>query len=786
MRQVTNRLGSLARWTVGAILLCACGGNDDRYLWEPAEAAAGHTSASTDTTAGSSGRPTSSGGAGHAGRTQTALSDAEGQGGDGNIGGTAGSTTTESSQSTDTSANGLEGGTTFGGALGSAGAPLGLAGAGGVSGATNGGTSSPTAGTGGTVAGGTSAGGSSCKENNDCTKFEDGNRCNGTLRCVIGGCEIDPATIITCDAGRDSVCGKNTCNASLGTCAMVPLLPNGRDCDDADACTVTDVCLDGLCRGTPVTPGVPTPKWPNNGSYSGSLHAGSLSLRPELVWSRASEACPATSFDVVVDDSCTLTEFAGCPMSSPEASASAVLLEHWQPSVNLPVSTLQPVGRRYYWRVRGCRQSSCSAWSKIRYLEVGRVPSDFNGDGYSDVAVSNARAWWGSGSVGAVFVYYGSSSGISDTPSSAALLTGDPSYGLGIASPDLNGDGYSELLVGNGTEDALGARLFIGHSTGIEKTHTRNRTLNIPGVRLADAGDLDGDGLTELASAFQIWFDGSGRGNVQILKGSISDYAANQTASLTLPFPATCDTTTGELCEFGLDLNSAGDVNSDGLVDLLVGAPYAGPTGSRHGQAFLYLGRDVNFGAVADAVFQSDTLTQFGANARGIGDYNGDRVSDWAVRSRYKPAGSVYYGPLLNAAPAADASLPETTSGSTYGARFLTSLPLANGGAAVVTAANVEVVIQTSTATVRIANPDATLYDGFGWHVASVGDVNGDGRTDLGVGLHLKGASLHETNAVMILLGQAEAPWLAPSTRLMPATDTTYPMFGANITDVRW
>ena len=87
-----------------------------------------------------------------------------------------------------------------------------------------------------------------CQVNADCAAQEDGNFCNGTLHCVDQACEVDTSTIVDCSDLTDPPCGKYACQANNGQC-ISKSLPNGTPCNDSDACTTADACLNGLCRG---------------------------------------------------------------------------------------------------------------------------------------------------------------------------------------------------------------------------------------------------------------------------------------------------------------------------------------------------------------------------------------------------------------------------------------------------------------------------------------------------------------------------------------------------------
>jgi cysteine-rich repeat protein len=102
----------------------------------------------------------------------------------------------------------------------------------------------------------------------ECARFEDGNRCNGTLHCVSRLCEVDPATVISCPA--DPVCRRYACDPADGSCDLESL-SDGTTCDDGMFCTLTDSCQSGLCTGS----GTPCPI---GGCNAGCHETGDLCL----------------------------------------------------------------------------------------------------------------------------------------------------------------------------------------------------------------------------------------------------------------------------------------------------------------------------------------------------------------------------------------------------------------------------------------------------------------------------------------------------------------------------
>ena len=109
-------------------------------------------------------------------------------------------------------------------------------------------------------------------------------------------------------------------------------------------------------------------------------------LRPTFSWVAVPQTCGTVSYQIQGDDSCSPGALEACAFSSPELDAKGIAATSYTPPVSLKVSAAPPVGAFYAWRVRACDASiRCGAWSEVRYLHVGRVREDINGDGYGDL-----------------------------------------------------------------------------------------------------------------------------------------------------------------------------------------------------------------------------------------------------------------------------------------------------------------------------------------------------------------------------------------------------------------
>jgi hypothetical protein len=200
---------------------------------------------------------------------------------------------------------------------------------------------------------------------------------------------------------------------------------------------------------------------------------------------------------------------------------------------------------------------------------------------------------------------------------------------------------------------------------------------------------------------------------------------------------------------FGWSIGAAGDVNGDGLADVIVGAPdTVNPsTGAQTGAAFVYTAAGTLlytwYGSPGDS---------FGFSVAGAGDVNGDGRPDLIVGSpNASPSGYLHAGRATVFSGANGGVLftlssvvPEQHLGySVAGAGYVN----ADGFADVIVGTN-DLGSGSGTgtfpgaATVASGPAGVMLYtwfgdynaSGFGNAVAGAGDVNGDGRADLVVG----------------------------------------------------
>ncbi len=254
---------------------------------------------------------------------------------------------------------------------------------------------------------------------------------------------------------------------------------------------------------------------------------------------------------------------------------------------------------------------------------------DVNADGYDDVVVAHARY---SSTQGAIYVFHGSSDGLSLAPD--ALLEGSRSdaayFGAQLAAPgDLDGDGYDDLVVTCYESSEL--YVYLGSDSGLSFAHSdlvvlEDSSLSTgAGLQLAGLGDVNGDGYGDLAVS-DPYLTSSDTGVAGLVLGSSDGLSG--AASLTW----TGTTTRGYL---GRGLAGPGDVNGDGLADLLISQSGAS-------NVYLYEGSTAGLSTSASTTLTVSARGSFGEEIAAAGDVNGDGYDDALILAPDEGSGKVY------------------------------------------------------------------------------------------------------------------------------------------------
>jgi FG-GAP repeat len=276
---------------------------------------------------------------------------------------------------------------------------------------------------------------------------------------------------------------------------------------------------------------------------------------------------------------------------------------------------------------------------EIRGLFGGSLASitDIDGDGVPDLIVgapytTRPEAY----GVGSVLVFSGASGNLlyNFLGTEGGTYMGWSVAGLG----DLDGDGIPEIAIGT-PYASVGGNIGVGNvavrsgATGdLIYLYEGQAVGDFLGWSVAGIGDLDGDGIPDvLLGAPNASPSGLAQaGTLEVRSGGTGEvlYRIDGTESAGY---------------FGKSLASVGDIDGDGIDDFIVGAPGASPGGrSQAGSAFLFSGVD---GRLLDRFDGSGAFDEFGASVAGGGDVDGDGVGDIAIGSpSASPGGLVAAG----------------------------------------------------------------------------------------------------------------------------------------------
>ena len=242
---------------------------------------------------------------------------------------------------------------------------------------------------------------------------------------------------------------------------------------------------------------------------------------------------------------------------------------------------------------------------------------DVNGDGFDDLIVGAPGDDNNGLTSGSARVFSGADGSVLYNLDRSGLL----GFGSSVSSAgDVNGDGVLDLIVGaSGDDNVVGsARVFSGVDGSVLHTFVGNSAGDNFGRSVSDAGDVNGDGFDDLiVGAMTDATNGRDSGNAKVFSGADGSVLYN------FDFD---DISFGDL--FGSSVSSAGDVNGDGFADVIVGALSDRNNGSASGSARVLSGAD---GSVLYIFNGATAFTNFGWSVSGLGDVNGDGVPDLIV-----------------------------------------------------------------------------------------------------------------------------------------------------------
>lgn len=345
---------------------------------------------------------------------------------------------------------------------------------------------------------------------------------------------------------------------------------------------------------------------------------------------------------------------------------------------------------------------------------------DLNNDGYDDIAVGAEFNDDAGSNYGSVYVIYGSSTyiesgGLDDHIQLSGTSAGR--FGSGLAIGDVNDDVYNDLIIGqDGYSSSSGAVYLVpgGASQLTDNTsvdgnsHVRfqgEASNNFAGETIAVA-DVDNDSIGDIIVG--AYGENTFAGAVYVVSGS------NSLANASL---STAEKFSGVSGSLGYTLN-VGDVNGDGIDDIIAGAESDGVGG----KVYIIEGSASLSGASVSgstAISASDTGVAIGFYNFSSGDVNNDGYADIFIGS------------------------PDISTDEYYGGEYY----LYAGSSS-----------PSSTATGSISNTFALddVYEYLFNEDVSVGDLNGDGYDDFVLSSSQVYESRNNDGALFILYGSED------------------------------
>ncbi len=396
---------------------------------------------------------------------------------------------------------------------------------------------------------------------------------------------------------------------------------------------------------------------------------------------------------------------------------------------------------------------------------------DVNGDGLHDFivgapSIDNPGNPTANDAEGGAFVYLGTTGTFNNTPSwSSYGGQSADSMGHSVAGAgDVNGDGYSDIIIGYPYYDQGGftnngrVDIYLGSAAGVSSSvfwTTYGTASNQQyGSSVACAGDVNLDSYSDVVIGAKNYSDISGTQNGE---GAIYVYHGKNAGPATTPDIVIEGNQAG--AQFGFSVACAGDVNGDGFNDVIVGAPKYNNGTVGQGRVTIYHGSPFGITTANQTLYGAtvNPNANFGYCVASAGDVNGDAFSDVIVGSPFYNQTNVGEG----RAEVFNGSATGTTSSSSWSVRSVANN--FNLGFSVASAGDVnsdgysDIIVSqpgdskgrinsfhgssTGLATTRAWTTTGGASGGtgspaakMGFSIAAIGDMNGDGFGDIVTG----------------------------------------------------
>ncbi|HMV41761.1 MAG TPA: FG-GAP-like repeat-containing protein [Leptospiraceae bacterium] len=199
-------------------------------------------------------------------------------------------------------------------------------------------------------------------------------------------------------------------------------------------------------------------------------------------------------------------------------------------------------------------------------------PGDFNGDGYTDLVVSDI-GYSNPPNNGYLYIYYGSQNGLSTSVGTTLVSGAGSNLGIGMSVGDINGDGYADIVATNSGSATV--YLFFGAAAGVSTLTTAFNGTGVSASGFPYLMDINGDYKADFLSSNTSFNSNVGRVGVFQSTGA----SFNSTPVFTIDGD-------GPNYLFANFITSA-DTNGDGTLDIVFGNPSGNHPNGNQGAVYV-------------------------------------------------------------------------------------------------------------------------------------------------------------------------------------------------------